>query len=116
MNDKYILNAEGNPIPEPDLMKWGQWLQTAKRNIAKTDLPNGLWVSTVFLGLDHQFEPGEPPLIFETMIFAKGSSGLSFIAGATAPGLKLWLGIRKLWPGPELKFARQAESLPLTGG
>ena len=31
-------------------------------------------VSTVWLGLNHSFEPG-PPLIFETMVFAAGPDG-----------------------------------------
>ena len=31
-------------------------------------LPNGKWVSTVWLGLDCQFGEGKP-LIFETMVF-----------------------------------------------
>ena len=31
-----------------------------------------LWVSTVWLGLDHSFSPIEPgPIIFETMVFAR---------------------------------------------
>ena len=30
---------------------------------------HGKFVSTVWLGLDYQFEEGEPPLIFETMVF-----------------------------------------------
>jgi hypothetical protein len=33
-------------------------------------LPNGKWVSTIWLGLNHQFGSG-PPLIFETMVFPK---------------------------------------------
>ena len=33
------------------------------------------WVSTVWLGLDHGFGMGGPPLIFETMIF--GDHGVS---------------------------------------
>lgn len=28
-----------------------------------------IWVSTVFLGMDHQFRLGGPPLIYETMVF-----------------------------------------------
>ena len=36
--------------------------------IAETILPDGTWVSTVWLGLDHNFIGG-PPLIFETMVF-----------------------------------------------
>ncbi len=38
------------------------------RHIAKTELPNGVTISTVWLGLDHSFDEG-PPLIFETMAF-----------------------------------------------
>lgn len=30
---------------------------------------DGITVSTVWLGLDHQWDPSGPPLIFETMIF-----------------------------------------------
>jgi hypothetical protein len=29
------------------------------------------WVSTVFLGLDHNWLSEEPPLLFETMVFTK---------------------------------------------
>jgi hypothetical protein len=38
------------------------------RRVAVDDLPNGYRVSTVHLGLNHNFGKG-PPLIFETMIF-----------------------------------------------
>lgn len=34
-----------------------------------------IWVSTVFLGLDHQFHPGGPPLIYETMVFDNREGG-----------------------------------------
>jgi len=38
-------------------------------------LPNGDIVSTVWLGIDHSFEPEEfhKPIIFETMIFSNNS-------------------------------------------
>lgn len=35
--------------------------------VAHTVLPDGSWVSTVFLGLDHSWEG--PPMIFESMVF-----------------------------------------------
>lgn len=38
------------------------------RRVAETTLSDGTWVSTVWLGVDHQFGEG-PPLIFETMVF-----------------------------------------------
>ena len=40
-----------------------------KKRIRYTEIPEtGVCVSTVWLGLDHQFGDG-PPLIFETMVF-----------------------------------------------
>jgi hypothetical protein len=42
--------------------------------VARTYLPNGGYVSTVFLGLDHAFMGG-PPMIFETMTFLPGDEG-----------------------------------------
>lgn len=38
------------------------------RIVQQTDLPNGLWISTVFLGLDYNFGDG-PPILFESMVF-----------------------------------------------
>ena len=38
------------------------------RRVGGTHLKNGLWVSTVWLGLDHSFTGGKP-VIFETMVF-----------------------------------------------
>lgn len=35
-----------------------------------------LWVSTVWLGLDHSFAPTDAPLIFETMVFEDGGGGM----------------------------------------
>jgi len=66
MDDKYI-EIDGKPIPENDLMKWGGWMQTANRTVAKTKIGKSI-ISTVFLGLDHSFG-GPRPLLYETMIF-----------------------------------------------
>lgn len=35
----------------------------------------GATVSTVFLGLDHSFHKGGPPVLWETMVFRKGEGG-----------------------------------------
>lgn len=67
----YILDGQ-EPVPEPDLLRWGQWMQSADRRVA-FDIIGEQEVSTVFLGLDHQWGIG-PPLLFETMVFAFGSS------------------------------------------
>lgn len=67
--DKFILDEKGNAIPEPDLLTWARWYETAERSIANDELPDGVRVSTVFLGMDHSFVPDGHPVLFETMIF-----------------------------------------------
>ena len=66
--DKYILDESGNPVVEPDLMKWGHWMGTGNRHIALDRLAEGVKISTLFLGVDYNFGEG-PPILFETMIF-----------------------------------------------
>lgn len=41
------------------------------KRVAFTKLPNDIEISTVWLGLDHQYGDG-PPIIFETMAFGLG--------------------------------------------
>ena len=69
-NDKYILNEQGVPVVEPDLMKWGRWFSDRRdQRIVKQEMVGDLKVSTVFLGLDHNFSPKGPPVLWETMVF-----------------------------------------------
>ena len=88
MADKYILDENGDPIPCEDLIEWSRWIEKNpdKRRIEQTDIGVPAWlyylrrllqikrrepcfVSTIFLGLNHNYEPDGPPLLFETMIF-----------------------------------------------
>ena len=73
MNDKFILEGH-KVVPCDDLLTWGEWLGTADRRVARTEISASLFVSTVFIGLDHSFGNG-PPLLFETMVFRNGSGG-----------------------------------------
>ena len=66
MLDKYILHGQ-QPVPVEDVLEWASWLENADRRVAKDEV-GGVGVSTVFLGIDHQFGRGKP-LLFETMIF-----------------------------------------------
>ena len=66
MTDTYILDGT-TPVPA-SLLTWAQWYETAERHVADTWVTPTVRVSTVFLGLDHQFGEG-PPLLFETMAF-----------------------------------------------
>lgn len=67
MTTRHVLNAAGDPVPEPDLMAWGRWLggSAAARRVAQT-VVGAATVSTVFLGLDHNFMRSGPPLLYET--------------------------------------------------
>lgn len=67
----YILNAAGVPVEEPDFMKWAMWLETAKRTVGCT-AAGGVTVSTVFLGLDHNFGSKGPPVLWETAVITNG--------------------------------------------
>jgi hypothetical protein len=68
MSDFYILDDDHNLIAT-DVMTWGEWFGTnGNRIVAKTVVGDAV-VSTVCLGLDHNFYHGGPPLLFETMIF-----------------------------------------------
>lgn len=65
---KYIL-IDGEVIEEPDLLTWGKWFETpGSRTIGRNKIGK-IYISTVFLGIDHNFGCGGPPILFETMIF-----------------------------------------------
>ena len=66
MSDKYILNGH-EVVKCSDLMQWAKWFESADRIVAK-DTVGDSDISTVFLGLDHQFGDG-PLLLFETLVF-----------------------------------------------
>jgi hypothetical protein len=71
----YILDQDGNPVPVEDVRDWGEWFEanTEARIVARDRDEGGvykeIWVSTVFLGLDHNYFDDGPPLLFETMVF-----------------------------------------------
>jgi len=70
---KYILDADGEPVPCYDLFAWARWLETAPRHVGNDvlygDSELQVRVSTVFLGLDHNYFGGGPPILWETMVF-----------------------------------------------
>lgn len=71
----YILDKEKNPI-EVGLETWSKWYQNGfdQRRVKLTEVGNGQKVSTVFLGLDHSFDPNSKPVLFETMIYNKNDT------------------------------------------
>lgn len=68
---KYTLEGK-IPVIEHDLLTWGQWMEDARVSgemRVGRDIVHHIEVSTVFLGLDHGFFDGGPPILFETMVF-----------------------------------------------
>jgi hypothetical protein len=72
----YTLDDHGDPVPCADTLAWGQWMKEAReRGLLRVaqdsdEGPGGrsIWISTAFLGVDHNFLGGTP-LLFETMVF-----------------------------------------------
>jgi hypothetical protein len=80
---RYAVLSEDGEVMETDLLTWAQWLEKnrAQRVLAQEELPGGYWISTVFLGLNHQYDLVGPPLWFETMIFAPSDGKPSSLTG-----------------------------------
>ena len=72
---KYILIGQ-TPTPIDDTLEWARWFESSdeSRIVFQTVLGEecDILVSTIFLGLDHNFAMVGPPLLFETMIFRVG--------------------------------------------
>lgn len=68
---KYILKHR-KPVECADITKWGRWLQKGHNKRVRVSYIGGHRISTVFLGLNHDFRikrDARTPVLFETMIF-----------------------------------------------
>lgn len=66
---QYILDGHV-PVPCEDLLEWARWMETTDRIVARDNVgPGHGVVSTVFMGLNHNFHPDGEPLFFETLVF-----------------------------------------------
>lgn len=66
MTDHY--DKDGKPIT---MEQWCKLLENKDYKVVKQDVTGDFRVSTVWLGLNHNYRPNGLPLIFETMIFSK---------------------------------------------
>jgi hypothetical protein len=64
-------DRRGNEIP---MLVWARLFDGGDRRVAFSKVEDAE-VSTVWLGLNHQWQPGGAPLIFETMIFGGKHDG-----------------------------------------
>jgi len=69
----YILDENGNPVPEYDFVKWADRFQNSDRTVARYVLDDVI-ISTTFLGTDRSYGRGEPEL-FETRVFGGKHDG-----------------------------------------
>jgi len=73
----YILDDDGNPLPidSEDLSAvrwWAEWFENEEHRIVEQTPIGPYFVSTVFLGIDHNFSRSDhAPVLWETMVFAK---------------------------------------------
>ena len=70
MSQHYILNDDNVAVPV-DVLEWARWfdMNYQRRIVRRDKWPDGVVVSTVFLGLDHAWGERGPRHIFETMVF-----------------------------------------------
>lgn len=72
---KYVLDSTGNvPIECNDVIQWGLMFSNQDRKVDATTIGDSS-VSTVFLGLDHNWGEGEP-VLWETLVFDGPFDGL----------------------------------------
>lgn len=65
--DKYILNEAGEPV-KSTLLEWARQFELPAIRTVKKEKIGESEVSTIFLGIDHNWESG-PPVLWETMVF-----------------------------------------------
>jgi hypothetical protein len=51
------------------MLEWARWFENPTSRIVDTTTIGKVRVSTIFLGLDHNFYDDGPPILWETMIF-----------------------------------------------
>lgn len=70
----YVLGgADGKtPTPVEDFHEWGRLFADNETRIVAQETVLGVMISTVFLGLDHNWSGKGPPIVFESMVFLPG--------------------------------------------
>lgn len=72
---RYKLADDGRtPVPVDELLLWGAWFETEDRIVARDTIGDSM-VSTVFLGIDHNFFGEGEPILWETLVFGGAHGG-----------------------------------------
>jgi len=64
----YVLNGR-QPIRYENALEWAEIFEKSKDRVVARSMGLGMRISTVFLGLDHNYGISGDPLLFETMVF-----------------------------------------------
>lgn len=106
MSGQYILDADGNPVPEPDLLTWGLWMETADR-IVRHDR------------FDHPFPPTEDQICRYTSPVLRRSGELGHAVESMDLRIlvsTVFLGLdHRYGDGPPLLFESMIFGGPLSG-
>jgi hypothetical protein len=78
---RYAILTEDGLVMPCDLVTWARFLEEKQRIIVQEDLAGGYFLSTVFLGLDHNHNLFGPGLWFETMLFRPSDGSVNMITG-----------------------------------
>lgn len=70
----YYVLKDKEPI-EATFLEWCDWFENSDRMVKQEYLANGVFVSTIFLGIGHDIFNQGKPLPFETMIFGGVNDG-----------------------------------------
>jgi hypothetical protein len=70
----YTLDDDGTPVPCNDPVFWAGWYQLANRCVAETHI-GAVRVSTVFLGINHNYAGFGLPVLWETLVFGGDLDG-----------------------------------------
>ena len=68
MKKEHYILGKNHELIETDLMTWATFFEVNSNRRVALDKIGDVSLSTVFLGINHNFGDGEP-LLFETMIF-----------------------------------------------
>ena len=69
----YKLDENNNPVPS-ELMEWATRFEDRTKDIVAQTTIGTSYISTVFLGLNHNYSSIGPPLLWGTMVFREGES------------------------------------------
>src|ERR1700676_1212295 len=70
----YVLDKNGNPVHEPDMVKYGAFLASDAKILKRDTLPDGTSVSTIFSGIEYL----SPPPLWETVVFGGAHDGYQY--------------------------------------